>query len=170
MTGSRTSFRSITLPHIPSDPDFYSRIQKRWENITAPYLKDHWSALFTLAFQPFPAFISKASAARGGSALGLSATDKNRFIIEINCLWREAKDDELVHGLSRRLVKELESEMKGMSKAKLTGVEEYLPDFMNDSAGDQDVTKTFRNYDKIKAMQRKHDPEGLWLRAGGFKY
>jgi hypothetical protein len=47
----------------------------------------------------------------------------------------------------------------------------YLPLFINDAAGDQPVFQSYKEFEKLKALQRSVDPKGLFSgRAGGFKY
>jgi hypothetical protein len=42
---------------------------------------------------------------------------------------------------------------------------------MNDAAGDQDVTGSYKDVAKFRALQKSVDPNGLWsTRAGGYKY
>jgi hypothetical protein len=42
---------------------------------------------------------------------------------------------------------------------------------MNDAAGDQDVTGSYREVSKLRALQKSVDPNGLFrTRAGGYKY
>jgi hypothetical protein len=48
---------------------------------------------------------------------------------------------------------------------------DYLPLFMNDAQGDQNVTGSYRDYAQFKQLQLQVDPNGLFRqRAGGFKY
>jgi hypothetical protein len=43
--------------------------------------------------------------------------------------------------------------------------------YLNDAAGDQPVMQSYKDYAKLKALQQKMDPNGLFsTRTGGFKY
>lgn len=165
------SLQSITLPYIPSDPDFYTRIQMSWENITTPYIRSHFTSMFNMAYQAFPNIIGKASAARGGNAMGLTANDNHRFILEISCLWKDGKDDGLIYAMSKQLTDNIEGMMKQMKVKDVQGIEAYNPYFANDATFDQDVFGSYRDASKFKELQRRVDPNGLFAKhSGGFKY
>jgi hypothetical protein len=163
--------QSITLPLSPSDPDFYNRIQASWENITSAYAKNHWGAVITIAYQAFPNIIGKASATRGGNAMGLSASDNHRFILEINCLWQNASDDGQIYAMSKQLTENINGMMEQMKVKEIKGIESYNPFFANDATFDQDVLGSYKDAEKFKALQRSVDPNGLFAKhSGGFKY
>ncbi|TID18042.1 FAD-binding domain-containing protein [Venturia nashicola] len=171
MLGARTSFRSITLPRVPSAPDFYSRIQASWENITAEYVTSHHTSVLTIAQQAFPAVIGKKSAALGGNAMGLTANDSHRFILEITCLWKDDDEDGLIYAMSKQLTDSIEGMLKQMRVQDIQGIERYNPYFANDATFDQDVLGSYKDAQKFKALQRAVDPQGLFAKhAGGFKY
>ena len=120
--------------------------------------------MFTIAFQPFHNAVGKRSAALGGSAMGLTANDEHRLVLEINCLWHSKDDDSK---LTEALIKQLTS-MKAQAEGKISG---YSPLFMNDAAYDQDVTGSYKEAEKFRKLQRQIDPQGIFAkRAGGFKY
>lgn len=120
-----------------------------------------------VGFQPLPAIISKESRKRGGNAMGLE-DDVDRIVLEIQCGgWLLPVDDPVFAKLTSDLVSWLEEKVVEWTGGK----EYYLPYFMNDAAGDQDVMKSYRDYEKFKALQKREDPDGFFSkRAGGFKY
>jgi hypothetical protein len=103
--------------------------------------------------------------------MGLTASDPDRIILEIQGSWSSASDDAVAYGLSKQLTDWLEEEVpKWLDEAGMSR-DVYLPLFMNDAAGDQPVTQSYKDYEKFKALQRQMDPNGLFsTRAGGFKY
>jgi hypothetical protein len=128
----------------------------------------------TIAYQPFPRTIGQASAARGGNAMGLTANDKDRFILEIAGIYNKSEDDDLVLAMGKEFTDALNKQLgplKTQAKAAGVEIEDYLPLFMNDAGPDQDVMATYKDVAKFKALQRSVDPNGLWSkRAGGYKY
>jgi len=172
-----TSFRSITLPHLPKDHGYYSRIDAMWNNITATRAKGRTGLTgitTTLAYQPWSRSIGKASAARGGNSMGLTANDGDRFVIEIAGIYQKKEDEKLVHDMSREFTDMLEKDLENIkAKAQTMGaqIETYLPHFMNDAAVDQDVMATYKDRALFARLQKEVDPTGLFSkRAGGFKY
>jgi hypothetical protein len=128
----------------------------------------------TLAYQPWPATIGKASEARGGNAMGLSSKDGDRFVIEIAGIFQKQADEKLVHDMSRAFTDQLEAQYPQVqAKALSTGakIETYLPHFVNDAAVDQDVMSTFKEKPLFQRLQKELDPKGFFAkRAGGFKF
>jgi hypothetical protein len=163
------SLQSVTLPHIPSYPSYYIDIENDWKKLTTPYLANRTSSLATIAFQPLPKSIGIASTKNGGNAMGLTANDHDRFVLEITALWSSKEDDEILADIHRkftdRLLKQLE-----VLKARIPTVGKYNPYFMNDASGDQDVYGSFKDSAKFRAIQKQVDPNGLWQRAGGHKF
>jgi hypothetical protein len=125
----------------------------------------------TLAFQAFPSIIGKRTAERGGNAMGLTANDKHRFILEITFLWRDGKEDSIVHGMARQLTASLDKKLVQI-KANAAGssAETYLPFFMNDASADQDVFGSYKDAVKFKQLYTFNDPKGFWKRGGGFQF
>lgn len=166
---SRTSFRSLTLPHIPSGK-YYQNIEETFANITAKFAKDHWIAGSTLAFQALPPTVGKASEERGGNAMGLSSKDKTRFILEIAGVWNNKADDAEMLKLAKQLTERLEKDLHATQRKDAT-LESYNPYFMNDAGPDQDVTSTYKDTATFAKMQKSVDPNGLFAkRAGGYKF
>ena len=103
--------------------------------------------------------------------MGLSAFDPDRVILEIQGSWTLAEHDAVAYDLSKQLTDWLDDEVpKWLDEAGMDR-DIYLPMFMNDAAGDQAVTRSYKNYEKFKALQQQYDPNGLFsTRAGGYKY
>ena len=150
----------------------YSEIRTKFAEITTPFLTPlRPTSQFSVDFQPLPSIIGAISETKGGNAMGLSASDPDRLILEIQGSWLLAEDDAVAYSLTKQLTEWLDEEVPewldeaGMSR----GV--YLPLFMNDAAGDQPVTQSYKDFAKFKKLQQQLDPNGLFsTRAGGFKY
>ncbi|KAI1080359.1 FAD-binding domain-containing protein [Whalleya microplaca] len=172
----RMSFRTYTLPYIPSNPGMYAEIRNKWRAITLAHLANVLdldpTSQCSADFQPFPSILAQRSAARGGNAMGLAADDPDRVILELQCMWAHSGDDAALRAMGREMTDWLDERVPEWLQA--AGEEDkkyYLPLFMNDAAGDQNVTGSYRGYERFRALQREVDPEGLFrVRAGGFKY
>lgn len=101
--------------------------------------------------------------------MGLSSSDPDRIILEYQCLWSNKNDDEVLRGMAKEMTRWLENmRPKWLAEA---GAENCMPYFMNGAAEDQKVMESYRNYEKLKALQMSIDPDGLFrTRLGGFKY
>ncbi|KAF1813382.1 FAD-binding domain-containing protein [Eremomyces bilateralis CBS 781.70] len=163
---NRASFRSITLPRIPSRPQFYREIEAQWETIFKDYAQSHPGSIVVIAFQPFPAILAKNSASRGSNSMGLTANDKDRFVLEITGQWSSADDDNTIWDLSKQLTDWIEEQIPQVTTPES---EQYLPLFMNDAAFSQDVFGSYKDVEKFRALQKEMDPTGFFSkRAGGF--
>lgn len=104
--------------------------------------------------------------------MGLSGSDPDRLILELQCSWSDSDDDEILYDISRQMTSWLEGkvpEWLAAANEPTEGV--YLPLFMNDAMGDQNVTGSYRDYAKFKALQQSIDPDGFFsARSGGYKY
>lgn len=102
--------------------------------------------------------------------MGLSSSDPDRLILELQCSWALKSDDEIMYAMSREITDWLEGKVvEWLEEAGMGGA--YLPLFMNDAMADQNVTGTYRDYAKFKALQERIDPMGVFdERAGGYKY
>ncbi|KAF2670504.1 FAD-binding domain-containing protein [Microthyrium microscopicum] len=158
---------SLTLPLV--DTKFFMDIQELWTNVTSEFSAKHGSVTATIAFQPFPRTIGKLSVARGGNAMGLTANDEPRFIIEMAYLWGDKSFDADVLKESKTFADRLLSHANELKK-KVPKVEKYTPYFMNDAAEDQDVTSSYRNAAQFAKLQQEIDPKGLFRRTGSFQY
>ncbi|KAH8173667.1 FAD binding domain-containing protein [Sarocladium implicatum] len=167
---SRQQFRTYTLPYVADVPDMYLQINDKLREIVGPVLKDplRLSAHCGIAFQPLPAIVAAESKKRGGNAMGLEDDDGDRIVLEMQCGgWTDPSDDAVFADVTRSLVKWLDDKV-----VEWTGEEDsYMPLYINDAAWDQNVTGSYRDYAKLKALQEEADPEGLWSeRGGGFTY
>ncbi|KAK8037482.1 hypothetical protein PG991_000828 [Apiospora marii] len=153
---ARTSFRTFTIPYIPTNPGLYAEISAKWRDISSARS---------------PSLAGQQSEARGGNAMGLRASDPDRLVLELQCGWLNGRDDATLYALSRDMTDWLQSRMPAwLAQAGLPG-DAYMPLFMNDAAGDQNVTGSYRGYARFKELQEGMDPLGLFAtRAGGYKY
>jgi hypothetical protein len=154
---------------VKDAPYIYRETSDKFASLLSDILKDplRSTSQCSVDFQPFPSVIGKHSAERGGNALGISGSDDDRILLEIQCSWSSQSDDEVFHDASRKLVEWLKVKIPEWTK----GREYYLPYLMNDAAGDQNVTGTYRGYGKFKALQAQMDPKGFFSkRGGGFVY
>jgi hypothetical protein len=150
----------------------YAEIHDKFAQIVAPYqLALRPTTEFSVDFQPLPSLFGSISETKGGNAMGLTGSDGDRVVLEIQGLWQLPEDDAVAYDLSKQLTDWLEVQVPlWLDEAGMDPVM-YLPLFMNDAAGDQGVTQSYRDYEKFKALQREIDPNGLFsVRAGGFKY
>lgn len=171
LLNSRVSFRTYTLPYIASRPQMYKEIRDKLAEITKPFLTIlRATSQFSVDFQPLPSLIGKISESKGGNAMGLTASDPDRLILEIQGSWALASDDAQGYSLSKKLTDWLDEQVpKWLAEAGMST--QYLPLFMNDAAGDQDVTGSYKDVAKFRALQKSVDPDGLFsTRAGGYKY
>ncbi|KPM42450.1 hypothetical protein AK830_g4102 [Neonectria ditissima] len=173
LLNSRVSFRTATIPYIASNPKIYAKISNKMRDITKDYLKSplHLSSQCSVDFQPLSSVVGKHTEARGGNAMGLTAADPDRVILEIQCSWSDEKDDEVMRQFSRDLTSWVERQVPVWLEGQDLSNGAYLPLFMNDAMADQNVTGSYRDYAKLKSLQLQADPEGiLRTRTGGFKY
>lgn len=149
----------------------YQEIRDKLVEITKPFLTIlRATSQFSVDFQPLPKIIGAISESKGGNAMGLTASDPDRLILEIQGSWALASDDTEAYSLSKKLTVWLDEQVpKWLSEAGMGS--QYLPLFMNDAAGDQDVTGSYRGVAKFRALQKSVDPNGLFsTRSGGYKY
>lgn len=101
--------------------------------------------------------------------MGLSHSDPDRIILELHFMWSNKKDDMILRGMAEEMTKWLDDCRTQWLKE--TGQDRYMPYFMNDAAADQEVAKSYKDYEKLKALQQQIDPNGMFrTRLGGFKY
>ncbi|TID27652.1 FAD-binding domain-containing protein [Venturia nashicola] len=168
-----TSFRSISLPYQPNNPAYYAEIEDIWNKVSQSYIKRaKGTVTATIAYQPFPRTVGQASEKRGGNAMGLSANDKDRFILEVAGIYNKSDDDDLVQAMGKEFTDALAKKLNTQIQSKaLDDLETYNPLFMNDAGPDQDVMATYKDAVEHMKLQMSVDPKGLWAkRAGGFKY
>lgn len=162
--------QTYTLPFIASRPNMYHEIYNKLISITTPFSSLRPTSQFSVDFQPLPSIIGTHTAAKGGNAMGLTASDPDRLVLEIQGAWALASDDALAYSLSKQLTDWLDEQVPvWLAEAGMSAT--YMPLFMNDAAGDQDVTGSYRDVGKFRALQKSVDPNGLFsTRAGGYKY
>jgi hypothetical protein len=92
------------------------------------------------------------------------------YLLEIQGSWALPSDDTAGYSVSKQLTDWLDEQVpQWLAEAGMGS--QYLPFFMNDAAGDQDVTGSYKDVAKFRALQKSVDPNGLFsTRAGGFKY
>jgi hypothetical protein len=168
------SKQTYTIPYISSNPGIYAEIRDKWREIAADYLNDitHLTSQCSADFQPLPSIIGQHSEERGGNAMGLLGADPDRLILELQCSWTDSNDDGVQYEMSRAMTEWLAERIPQWLASANQSIEDfYLPYFMNDATDDQPVTKSYKGYEKFKALQEEVDPQGFFsTRAGGFKY
>jgi hypothetical protein len=107
-----TDNKSISLPYQPNNPQYYIEIEDTWNRISQAHLKKAKGVVSaTITYQPFSHAIGKASAERGGNAMGLTANDKDRFILEIASLYTHGADDQLVQDIGKEITDTLTKQL-----------------------------------------------------------
>ncbi|KAH7029743.1 uncharacterized protein B0I36DRAFT_246204 [Microdochium trichocladiopsis] len=168
---ARQSFRTYTLPFIPSNPAVYVLTRDKFTQIAQPFLA-RTTSQFTVDFQPLPSAVGAHSELAGGNAMGLRGGDPDRTILVLHGSWEFASDDDAGHAIAREVSEWLDAmvpEWLGQAGMNSTGL--YMPLFMNDGAWDQNVTGSYGDYARFKALQEQMDPQQVFAqRLGGFKY
>ncbi|KAJ4301983.1 hypothetical protein N0V88_002114 [Collariella sp. IMI 366227] len=160
---------TFTLPYVKDAPHMYREISDKFSSLLSNILKNplRLTSQCSIDFQPFPSVIGKHSQERGGNAMGISGSDLDRILLEVQCSWSSANDDKVFREVSKKLTDWLEIKVPEWTK----GQKYYLPYLMNDAAADQNVTGMYKGYGKFKALQKEMDPEGFFKqRGGGFVY
>ncbi|KAM0232511.1 hypothetical protein ACHAP5_010683 [Fusarium lateritium] len=173
LLNSRIAFRTATIPYFASNSKVNSEIANKMSDITKVYFKqlDGLASQCSVDFQPLPAAVGKQTEKRGGNAIGFTANDPDRVLLEIQCAWTDKKYDDTMRQFSKDLTMWIEEKLPGWIKEHGAPADTYLPFLMNDAMSDQNVTGTYKDYAKFKALQLEADPEGvLRERLGGFKY
>ncbi|KAK8877078.1 FAD-binding domain-containing protein [Apiospora arundinis] len=168
---ARDSFRTFTIPHVPNNPGLYDEISKKWHDITSAYLITHPTSQCSVDFQPLPRVVGSRTKARGGNAMGLTGSDPHRIVLEFQCGWLLKPDDAIVYALARDMTDWLQGRLPDWLAQAGLDSGAYMPLFMNDAAGDQNVTGSYRDHAKFKKLQESIDPMGVFAkRVGGYKY
>lgn len=174
LLNARSFFRTATIPYIASRPQMYKEISEKLAKTTALFLNTPplvRGIQFSVDFQPLPSVIGKKSAAKGGNAMGLGASDPDRIVLIYQGAWNLPSDDEAAFKIAREVTSWLDEVVpQWMAEAGMP-LDTYLPLFVNDAMFDQPVYQSYRDYERFKALQKSVDPDGLFsTRTGGFKY
>ena len=113
--------------------------------------------------------------------MGLRAADPDRVVLNLQCMWHRARDDAAVRALAAKMTAWLAGRLPAWNMEAGAGEKEeadgtaaaaaYMPLFMNDAMSDQDVLRSYREYDEFRELQRSVDPEGMFRnRVGGYRY
>ena len=120
----------------------------------------------SLMFQTITNDVISHFSQNGGNALGISKDEGPLTMMAVQTQWSEARDDETIYCFSRRIV---ERSMEEAKRMKLH--HRYM--YMNYAAPEQDVFEGYEEENKKKLLdiQRKYDPEGLFvdLQPGYFR-
>jgi hypothetical protein len=94
--------------------------------------------------------------------MGLRGRDHTRFVLEIAAIYQ---DETIEYKNVQELSKKLTDELTPLQESS------YNPFFMNDAGPDQDVTKSYKEYEQFARLQSRFDPDGLWEdRTRGYVY
>ncbi|KAK5738054.1 hypothetical protein LTR17_006297 [Elasticomyces elasticus] len=154
-----------------------------WNNASnAPFVSSRQTyglELFSMALQPIPVALQRASAAQGPSALSLDPDHGDKLWIEYDAGWTNPADD----GVLPQQLKSVPDDTLAYQKETYKGVKPtnnvsgdlsvvpYNPLFMDDAQYTQDVLKSYGSvtYDKLCFLSKLLDPEGfLTSRQNGF--
>jgi hypothetical protein len=175
--------QTSTIPNLPgtNGTDLYNIIFNNWEAYIMSQAALLPGFIFSISYQPLQALIAKGSVAAGGNALVLDPGDGDRVWIDLSISWITAVGD----GIAETLAKKLTSDIDNYTKSQYSGVPntryvqgsldyvKYNPIFANDAMYDQKPYQTYGDnaYTRLKAIQRRVDPDGFFnMRTGGFKY
>ena len=76
-----------------------------------------------------------------------------------------------MYSVAADLVSWVEGQLPAWMAEAGMAADAYMPFFMNDATWNQKVTASYREYEKLKALQEKFDPTGMFrTRVGGHKY
>ena len=183
--GMRYLIRTGTLPNLPDEPgrDIYNHTFSSWYDLAQNY---HFSTIdnlvFSLAFQPIPHQLANASinASHGVNLLGLDPDYGDKFFMEYDVSWLLPVTDDAAAGFITEITEPAqEYALRKYSDSKPTNWKggetsqtNFNPLFVNDAMFNQDPKRFYGQgtYEKLRALQRKWDPEGLFReRTGGFK-
>ncbi|KAK4952099.1 hypothetical protein LTR10_010019 [Elasticomyces elasticus] len=180
--GLRTSNVFNSLPNMPSE-EMRSFLDWHWNNASnAPFVSSRQTnglELFSMALQPVPVALQRASAAHGPSALSLDPDHGDKLWIEYDAGWTNPAGD----GVLPQQLKSVADDALAYQKVTYKGVKPtnyvsgnlsvvpYNPLFMNDAQYTQDVLKSYgpTTYDKLWFLNKLLDPEGFFIsRQNGF--
>lgn len=177
---SDEAWQTATVPAIPGVTKMIT--EKFWESNLARLRPITSPGFCHATFQPFPAAFGRNSQERGGNAMGLTAADPHRVILELSCMWYRRRDDAVARRKLWDVLDWVEAQLPGWVEEarRLNALEDgaarelqgYMPLFMNDAMYGQDVMGSYRGHDKFRSLQSTLvDPDGKWrARIGGFQH
>ncbi|KAK2589741.1 hypothetical protein QQS21_012580 [Conoideocrella luteorostrata] len=112
-----------------------------------------------LVYQPITDNILKEMQKNGGNCLGLYPQDGPLMMIQVSARWADAEIDGLIEASIKDFVANVE---RRASERKL--LRGYV--YINYAGSSQDVLRRYgkENYDRLKSIAKKWDPEGLLQR------
>src|SRR5690348_1667442 len=98
----------------------YHEISDKFSSLLADILKNplRLASQCSIDFQPFNAVIGKHSEERGGNAMGISGSDPDRILLEVQCSWSSAGDDKVFREASKKLTDWLEIKVPEWTKGR----------------------------------------------------
>ncbi|KAK8085467.1 FAD-binding domain-containing protein [Apiospora hydei] len=142
-SGKRQFWTSMT---IKPDLALMEALYAKWKD-TLALVQDADGFIFTFGFHPLTKSLLEGSAAAGGNAMAIPASDGPLFVILINPIWNSPSDDE--RGLLHRYI------------------------FTNYGFSNDDVMGGYgeESFQKLQEASARYDPDGIFQRGvpGGFK-
>lgn len=184
--GMRYLIRTGTLPNLPGAQgrDVYNYTFSSWYDLAQEYQYSTIdNMIFSLAFQPIPHQLANASvrAPHGVNLLGLNPDYGDKFFMEYDVSWLLPVTDAAAAGFISEITEPAQKyTMQKYADTKPTNWRSgdtrrtnFNPLFVNDAMFNQDQKRFYGEgtYKKLRDIQRKSDPEGLFRkRTGGFKF
>ncbi|KAK8080427.1 hypothetical protein PG997_008245 [Apiospora hydei] len=112
------------LQRCSSNPHVYEEIASEWRRrMRSGYLDQlrHFPSQCSIEFQPLPAAVGLHSERAGGNAMGLRASDPDRVVLNLQCMWRQACEDATVRALAAGMTAWLEERLPAW-KAQAAGL------------------------------------------------
>lgn len=158
----RETFRTVTFKNSAS---LIKKILEIFTEEVNPILSIP-GLIPAFAFQPISLNIIEKMSQNGGNALGLSADDGPLMIMNLNFGWSNAVDDDAVYQATSTFI------ARAVELAKSMDLHHRFI-YMNYATLDQDVFGGYgaENRERLKRVQEKYDPEGVFkrLQPGYFK-
>ncbi|ROW02398.1 hypothetical protein VMCG_06089 [Cytospora schulzeri] len=160
--GLRQYWASITIkPDVPLMEAFH----QKWEE-TLCKVKDAEGFIFSFGFHPLTKALLANSAKAGGNAMDIPPSDGPLFVVLVNPIWKEAKDDERIFAEVGNLV----TELRQLAREKDL-LHRYI--FTNYGYSEDDVVAGYGedSVSRLRETSKRYDPEGLFQKSvpGGFK-
>ncbi|KAK7962113.1 oxidoreductase [Apiospora aurea] len=107
---------------------------------------------WSLALQPQPAIMFKASAKAGGNSLGLDESDGNIFNVLLTVTWVDKRDDLLVESQTRSMFERFEAEAKRLGVTNQYLYLNYAASWQDPISGYGDNNKAFLQETSLPAI------------------